>query len=84
MRCTAGATVNHCFVLFHYNIFKESVSLLKDIDVDLHALADMVGRAARRQGQQVLRHEDARRSRKFLHSPAEWSAAHGGATSTPQ
>ena len=26
---TAGAKVNHCFVLFHYNIFKESVSVIK-------------------------------------------------------
>ena len=62
---TAGATVNHCFVLFHYNIFKESVSVLKDIDVDLHALATWwdVLRVAKEN--KLLRHEDARRSGKI-------------------
>ena len=73
---TAGATVNHCFVLFHYNIFKESVSVLKDIDVDLHALATWwdVLRVAKEDG--LLRDEDARRSRKI---PARAGGMVGGA-----
>ena len=78
---TAGATVNHCFVLFHYNIFKESVSVLKDIDVDLHALATWwdVLRVAKASGYFETKTLDE--VEKFLHAPAEWSAAHGGATS---
>jgi orotate phosphoribosyltransferase len=77
---TAGATVNHCFVLFHYNIFKESVSVLKDIDVDLHALATWwdVLRVAKASGYFETKTLDE--VEKFLHAPAEWSAAHGGAT----
>jgi orotate phosphoribosyltransferase len=81
---TAGATVNHCFVLFHYNIFKESVSVLKDIDVELHALATWwdVLRVAKDAGYFEAKTLDE--VEKFLHSPAEWSAAHGGVTGTPQ
>ena len=81
---TAGATVNHCFVLFHYNIFKESVSVLKDIDVDLHALATWwdVLRVAKESGYFETKTLDE--VEKFLHAPAEWSAAHGGATAAPQ
>src|SRR3954465_8442225 len=81
---TAGATVNHCFVLFHYNIFKESVSVLKSIDVDLHALATWwdVLRVAKENKYFDTRTLDE--VEKFLHAPAEWSAAHGGATSAPQ
>jgi orotate phosphoribosyltransferase len=81
---TAGAKVNHCFVLFHYNIFKESVSVLKDIDVDLHALATWwdVLRVAKESGYFETKTLDE--VEKFLHAPAEWSAAHGGATAAPQ
>lgn len=77
---TAGAEVNHCFVLFHYNIFKESVSVLKDIGVDLHALATWwdVLRVAKASGYFETKTLDE--VEKFLHAPAEWSAAHGGAT----
>ncbi|KMQ80065.1 Orotate phosphoribosyltransferase [Candidatus Burkholderia pumila] len=72
---TAGAKVNDCFVLFHYNIFKESVSVLKDIDVDLHALATWwdVLRVAKEQGYFETKTLDE--VEKFLHAPAEWSAA---------
>ncbi|KAG0189539.1 hypothetical protein DFQ28_003260 [Apophysomyces sp. BC1034] len=81
---TAGATVEHCFVLFHYNIFKESVSVLKDVGVDLHALATWwdVLRVAQDNGYFDTNTLDE--VEKFLHAPAQWSAAHGGATSAPQ
>jgi len=81
---TAGAKVNHCFVLFHYNIFKESVSVLKDIDVELHALATWwdVLRVAKEAGYFETKTLDE--VEKFLHAPAQWSAAHGGVTMAPQ
>jgi orotate phosphoribosyltransferase len=80
----AGARVNHCFVLFHYNIFKESVSVLKDIDVELHALATWwdVLRVAKEAGYFEARTLDE--VEKFLHAPAQWSAAHGGVAASPQ
>jgi len=34
----AGATVDHCFVLFYYDIFPDSADLLKETGIKLHAL----------------------------------------------
>jgi orotate phosphoribosyltransferase len=74
----AGATVEHVFVLFHYNIFKESVSVLKDLGVELHSLATWwdVLRIAKQHG--YFDPATLDEVEKFLHAPAEWSAAHGG------
>ncbi len=74
----AGAVLNHVFVLFHYDIFKESRQTLKNIDVELHALATWwdVLRVAKQ-----TNYFDANtlsEVEKFLHAPAEWSVAHGG------
>jgi orotate phosphoribosyltransferase len=80
----AGAVVNHVFVVFHYDIFKESRQVLKDMDVQLHALATWwdVLRVAKESGYFDTR--TLTEVEKFLHAPAEWSAAHGGATAAPQ
>ncbi|WP_216797303.1 orotate phosphoribosyltransferase [Candidatus Vallotia tarda] len=80
---TANAGVEHCFVLFHYNIFKENVSALKDAGVALHALAtwwDLL-RVAKDEGYFDTKTLDE--IEKFLHAPAQWSAEHGGAMSVP-
>lgn len=81
---TAGAEVKHCFALFHYAIFSESVSVLKDAGVDLHALATWwdVLRMAKEAGYFEAKTLDE--VEKFLHAPVEWSAAHGGAAVAPQ
>ena len=80
----AGAVVNHVFVVFHYDIFKESRQVLKDMDVQLHALATWwdVLRVAKESG--YFDTNTLTEVEKFLHAPAEWSAAHGGATTAPQ
>jgi orotate phosphoribosyltransferase len=80
----AGAVVNHVFVVFHYDIFKESRQVLKDMDVQLHALATWwdVLRVAKESG--YFDTHTLTEVEKFLHAPAEWSAAHGGATAAPQ
>jgi orotate phosphoribosyltransferase len=80
----AGATVEHCFVLFHYNIFKESVSVLKDVGVELHALATWWDVLRVAKDNQYFDSKTLDEVEKFLHAPAEWSAAHGGATASPQ
>lgn len=36
---TAGATVAHTYVVFHYGIFPESLATMAKLDVGLHALA---------------------------------------------
>jgi len=75
---TAGATVEHCFVLFYYDIFPESKGHLRDLNVELHHLATWwdVLETAEESG-----HFDKgvlKEVRNFLNEPAKWSAAHGG------
>jgi orotate phosphoribosyltransferase len=74
----AGAKVDHCFVLFFYDIFPKSHDLFRDLKIEMHHLATWwdVLEAAKSSGgfdPGVLREVEA-----FLHKPAEWSAAHGG------
>ena len=80
----AGAKVNHVFVIFHYDIFPESRQVLKDIDVQLHSLATWwdVLRVAKQHNHFDTKTLDE--VEKFLHAPAEWSGAHGGATAFPK
>ena len=74
----AGAKVDHCFVVFYYDIFPDSKALFKDLKVEMHHLATWwdVLEAAKASGEfdkGTLREVEA-----FLNKPAEWSAAHGG------
>jgi len=76
----AGAKVDHVFVIFYYSIFAESTRTLADLGVTLHSLATWwdVLEAAKQAGYFETR--TLTEVEKFLHAPAEWSAAHGGAT----
>ncbi len=74
----AGAKVEHIFVLFFYDIFPESSSVLNALDVTMHYLAtwrDVLG-AAKRDG----RFDDHTLAEveKFITDPPAWSEAHGG------
>jgi len=74
----AGAKVDHCFVLFFYDIFPNSRELMKDLKVELHYLATWwdvleVAKASGDFDAGVLREIES-----FLHEPSKWSAAHGG------
>lgn len=79
----AGAVVEHVFVNFYYDIFPESRSILADLGVRLHSLATWwdVLTLVKRDGQ--LAPAQVGEIEKFLHAPAAWSAAHGGAASFP-
>ena len=74
----AGAGVDHCFVLFFYDIFPKSQEIFSELNITLHHLAtwwDILA-AAKASG-----HFDAgvlSEVESFLHNPATWSAAHGG------
>jgi orotate phosphoribosyltransferase len=75
---TAGAQVDHCFVLFYYDIFPRSREIMTELGVELHYLATWwdVLDAAKASG-----HFDTRvltEVESFMHEPASWSAAHGG------
>lgn len=74
----AGAQVDHCFVLFFYDIFAGSREAMANLNVSLHYLTTWwdVLKVAKESGHfdpKVLAEVE-----KFLHEPAQWSAAHGG------
>jgi orotate phosphoribosyltransferase len=78
---TAGCSVSHTFVVFHYGIFKESTEVLAANGVTMHALAtwwDILAEA-RRSG--AVPAKTLETVEAFLNAPAEWSAAHGGRSS---
>jgi orotate phosphoribosyltransferase len=79
----AGALVDHVYVNFYYDIFPESRTTMSELGVKLHYLAtwwdvlNVVKEGAYLAPTQLAEVE------KFLHAPAEWSAAHGGVSSFP-
>jgi orotate phosphoribosyltransferase len=80
----AGCTIEHCFVIFFYDIFPEGRKILADLGIKLHALATWwdVLAAAKKSGR-----FDADRLREveaFMKDPAGWSKAHGGAAAAAE
>jgi len=80
---TAGAQVDHAFVIFHYGIFAQSLKNMAEIGVTLHALATWwdildVAKAGKYFEPATLDEVE-----KFLHDPVSWSAAHGGVSELP-
>src|SRR6267378_627054 len=79
----AGAIVEHVFVNFYYDIFPESKKTLADLNVRLHHLATwwdvlaLVKKGGHLESAQIGEVE------KFMHAPAQWSAAHGGVSAFP-
>ncbi len=74
----AGAQVDHCFVLFYYDIFPKSCELMVGIGVNLHYLTTWwdvlsVAKESWRIDHNILAEVEA-----FLNDPSGWSAAHGG------
>src|SRR5256714_1227901 len=78
----AGAVVDHVFVMFYYDIFPESKRILAEINVKLLHLATWWDVLAVVKKDAYLKAPQIAEVEKFLHEPAKWSAAHGGA-STP-
>jgi orotate phosphoribosyltransferase len=79
----SGLIVEHAFVVFHYDIFPQTKEMLRENGVAMHALATWwdVLRVAK-----TMEYFDAdtlREVEAFLTNPAEWSAAHGGASELP-
>ena len=74
----AGAECAHCFVIFHYGIFPQSVQHLKDAGVTLHALATWWDVLAYAEEEGSFPAEQTDQVRAFLDDPAGWSATHGG------
>lgn len=79
----AGAVVEHVFVNFYYDIFPEARKTLAELGVRLHYLAtwwDVLG-VVKKGG--YLENTQIAEVEKFLHEPAQWSAAHGGVSAFP-
>ena len=74
----AGATVEHVFVFFFYDIFPESKKIMTDLGVTLHALATWwdVLEVAKKSGK--FDKDRLRDVEEFMKDPAGWSKAHGG------
>jgi orotate phosphoribosyltransferase len=79
----AGALVEHVYVNFYYDIFPEAKKTLADLGVRLHHLATWWDVLAVVKGGGYLTASQVDEVEKFLHAPAAWSAAHGGAASFP-
>ena len=74
----AGTNVDHCFVLFFYDIFPGAKETMADMNVTLHHLTTWwdvlaVAKASGHFAPKVLDEVE-----RFLHAPVEWSAANGG------
>ena len=74
----AGAIVEHCFVLFFYDIYPEGRTILSDLGLTLHNLASWwdilaIAKASNRFDTKTLAEVET-----FMHDPAGWSKAHGG------
>jgi orotate phosphoribosyltransferase len=80
----AGCTVDHVFVVFFYNIFKDSPQILADMGVSMHHLATWwdvlaAAKAGDRFAPGVLAEVES-----FLNDPAGWSKANGGIDKAPE
>jgi orotate phosphoribosyltransferase len=74
----AGAQVDHCFVLFYYDIFPNSRELMKELNVQLHHLATWWDVLAAAKESTHFDPGVLREVESFLHEPAKWSASRGG------
>ena len=79
----AGADVRHVFVVFYYAIFKDSQRTFDDMGVRLHHLATWWDVLAAAKEAQMFEPAVLAEVESFLHDPAGWSKAHGGADRAP-
>ncbi len=75
---TAGAKVEHIFVLFFYDIFPESSSVLEELDVTMHYLATWRDVLAVAKRDERFDDNTLAEVEKFIEDPPAWSEAHGG------
>ena len=75
---SAGAKVDHSFVVFFYGVFPGALKSLEEIGVELGYLANWwdVLEVVEMEGQFDKRAIEEVRS--FLHDPVQWSSLHGG------
>src|ERR1700704_3901758 len=79
----AGAIVEHVFVNFYYDIFPDSKKIMSELGVRLHHLATWWDVLAVVKKDAYLKAAQISEVEKFMHAPAQWSAAHGGVSAFP-
>ena len=74
----AGASVDHIFVIFYYDIFPDGLEILKDAQVTMHHLATWwdILRVAKDEG--LFDSETLTEVEKYFNDPKAWSEANGG------
>ncbi|HIF60651.1 MAG TPA: orotate phosphoribosyltransferase [Rhodospirillales bacterium] len=77
----AGATVDHTFVVFYYDIFPHTRDALDQIGLEMHSLATWWDVLKVAKEFNYFDTGSIDEVEKFLNQPMEWSAAHGGASS---
>jgi orotate phosphoribosyltransferase len=75
----AGGVCDHCIVIFFYDIYPQGKKILGDLGVTLHQLTTWwdvlaVAKSGGKFDPAMLAEVE-----KFMHDPAGWSKAHGGA-----
>jgi orotate phosphoribosyltransferase len=79
----AEAKVAHCFVIFHYGIFPQSVDSLAYAGVKLLGLATWWDVLAAAERHKYFDENGLTTTRAFLSAPDQWSATHGGRNGAP-
>lgn len=74
----AGQVCEHAFVFFFYDIFPSAREDLDKLGIKLHCLATWWDVLAVARAGGYLDKDKLDEVERFLHKPAEWSAAHGG------
>ena len=77
----AGATVDHTFVVFYYDIFPHTRDALDQIGLEMHSLATWWDVLKVAKEFNYFDTGSIGEVEKFLNQPMEWSEAHGGASS---
>jgi orotate phosphoribosyltransferase len=74
----AGASVDHIFVIFYYDIFPDGTEILKDAQVTMHHLATWwdILRVAKDEG--LFDSKTLTEVEKYFNDPKAWSEANGG------
>lgn len=74
----AGAEVSHTFVVFYYDIFKETPANLDKAGLQLHYLATWWDVLEQSRAHAHFNDKTHEAVEAFLHDPLKWSEAHGG------
>ena len=75
---TAGAEVAHTFVIFYYDIFRDTPARLAEDGISLHYLATWWDVLAECKDSKRFDPKILAAVEDFLNNPREWSKAHGG------